>query len=360
MKKAQFIIGCSMVMLLAFAAACGKSEKTSGQKSSPVQQVNDAETFTRLIETSGDTLLMFDLYADWCMPCRILSPMVESIAQEHRDHVLVYKIDIDRNQEIARALGVQGIPLVVFMKNREVVQAFVGVQQKEEYVRAILHHGHGMPADDTDKANGELVNGVRVIRLTTATSPGNIYVYRGEEVRLIVERVDFPYSIHIPAFSISQEAAIGKDLEVGFKAGETGVFPLFCNGKCPTGDGQRFGRIVVLEYEGSPGKGVFKSISAKKSGEYIDKEKPFILDVRTPQEFYEGYIPGSKLIPLGQLADRAGEIAAQKNRPVLVYCRSGNRSIAASQILLRNGFKKVYNMRGGIKAWKRAGGEVVR
>jgi phage shock protein E len=358
MKQVPFIIGGVLMIPLAFAVVCSTSEKTSAQQQRAVQVVNGVEAFTRLVETSGDKLLMFDLYADWCMPCRILSPLVESIAQEHRDRVLVYKVDIDKNPEIARALDVQGIPFVVFVKNKQVVQAFVGVQQKDAYVRAILHHGHGTPADDKDKADGELVNGVRIIRLTTATSPGNIYVYRGEEVRLVVEKVDVPYSIHIPAFSIAQEATIGKDLEVGFKAGETGVFPLFCNGKCPAGDGQRFGRIVVLEYEGSPGKGKFKSISAKQAMEYIDKEKPFILDVRTPQEFYEGFIPGSKLIPLGQLADRVGEIATRKNRPVLVYCRSGNRSIAASQILLRNGFKKVYNMRGGIKAWKKARGQV--
>jgi rhodanese-related sulfurtransferase len=272
----------------------------------------------------------------------------------------MYKINIDKNPDIAAAFGVQGIPLVVLMKNKTVVQAYTGVQPKGTYVRAILRHAGDAKAETDDKADGELVNGIRVIRLSTATSPGDLYVYRGEEVKIVVEKVDFPYSIHIPAYQIAQTAVIGKDLEVSFKAAETGIFPLFCNGKCPTGDGQRFGRIVVLDFEGNSGKGIFKSIGVRKAQELIAAEKPVILDVRTPQEFYEGYIPGAMLIPLGQLADRISEIAHFKNAPVIVYCRSGNRSIPASQILLRNGFKTVYNLKGGIKAWEKEGGKIMR
>lgn len=348
------------ILAIVAAAACQKADKPRSPSQVTIERVNGLQSLTALVDTSGDRLLMFDLYADWCLPCKMLSPVIESIAAEHAVRVRVFKIDIDKNPDIAAAFGVQGIPLVVMIKNKAVVQAFTGVQPKGAYVRAILRHAGEVRTESDDKADGDLVNGERVIRLTTATTPGDLYVYRGEEVRIVVEKVDFPYSIHIPAFKIAQEAVIGKDLEVSFKAAETGVFPLFCNGKCPAGDGQRFGRIMVIDYEGTPGKGTFRNISAKKARELLSGEKPLLLDVRTPQEYYEGFIPGATLIPLGQLSDRIGEIERFKNLPVLIYCRSGNRSIPASQILLRNGFKTVYHLRGGIRAWEKAGGTVTR
>lgn len=80
-----------------------------------------------------------------------------------------------------------------------------------------------------------------------------------------------------------------------------------------------------------------------KSGSY------FILDVRTPEEFKEGYIEGAILIPLAELESRLYEIP--KDKPIIVYCRSGRRSASAEDILVKNGFREVYNMKGGITAW---------
>ncbi|MBN1130065.1 MAG: hypothetical protein JXA71_13825 [Chitinispirillaceae bacterium] len=360
MKPRNVLLPLFVIAFLAAALYCEGKGKNTPSLSSSVQTISGAESIKNLIDTSGDRLLMFDLFADWCMPCRILSPLIETIARENRSRVSVYKIDVDKNPDIASVFSVQGIPYVVLIKNRIVVQAFTGVQPKDAYVRAIAQYGATVDASAEDRPDGELVNGVRVIRISTVTTPGNLNVYRGEEVKIVVEKVDLPYSIHIPAFSIEKSAVVGQDLEVEFKAVETGVFPFFCNGDCPVGDGQRFGQIVVLEYAVNADKKEFRSVNAKKAMEYVKKENPLILDVRTPHEFYQGYIPGAKLIPIYQLADRLGEIAGQKNRPVLVYCRSGNRSIPASQILIRNGFRKVYNMRGGVLEWEKAGGELAR
>jgi thioredoxin 1 len=99
-----------------------------------VQNINELK---QLLDSSGDHLLMLDLYADWCMPCRILSPVLEEIAQEYRDIVKIYKINIDKNPDIARAFNVSGIPFVVLIKNKTVVYGLTGVQPKENYVRAL-------------------------------------------------------------------------------------------------------------------------------------------------------------------------------------------------------------------------------
>jgi thioredoxin len=364
--KRHVMISPAIIVGLLYAISCAKPEASGADKAvektpaSAVGAISGAEELTALIDSSGNRLLMFDLYADWCMPCRVLSPMIESIAAEMGTRVSIYKINIDKNPTIADVFQVSGIPFVVMIKNKVVVQSFVGVQPRDAYVRAIINHGEEIPAPERDRPDGDLVDGVRVIKLTTATSPGNLYVYRGEEVKLLIEKVEFPYSVHLPGFNVSKSATLGADLVLEFKAGDVGVFPMFCNGNCPSGDGQQFARIVVMEYAAEDVKAIYKSLNAKKARELIAARAPFILDVRTPNEFYEGSIPGATLIPVQQLADRFVEIGAQKGRPVLVYCRSGNRSIVAAQILIRNGFTQVYNLQSGIKGWMQEGYETVR
>jgi len=74
-----------------------------------------------------------------------------------------------------------------------------------------------------------------------------------------------------------------------------------------------------------------------------------LLDVRQPGEYGQNHIPGGVLIPLPELQDRAGELNLQK--PTIVYCAVGGRSRVAAQILAGKGFKEIYNLSGGIKAW---------
>ncbi len=101
----------------------------------------------------------------------------------------------------------------------------------------------------------------------------------------------------------------------------------------------------------------FENLSPKEAYSLLKqkKEEFVILDVRTPQEVMEdGKIPGSILIPVDTLGNNIEKLEKFKNKKILVYCRSGNRSVAASRILSSLGFK-VYNLRGGINAWKEEG-----
>lgn len=330
----------------------------SQEENNFVKHIESMDELKQAAESAGDHLLILDLYADWCVPCRYLSPILEEVAKENHDRVTVYKVNIDKNPDIARAFNVTGIPYVVYIKNKTAVTAFTGVQPKENYVRAIDMHAAGSAETEDIKPNGKLVNGIRVIKLSTMTTPGNIYVYRGETVKLIIEKLDSPYSIHIPEYNISENGTVGKDLEVTFKAKETGVFSIFCNGKCPSGDGARFAQIVVLHSNGD-GDTEFSEVTVNEAVDVIAKADPLILDVRTPNEYYAGHLAKAKLIPLNQLQARLSEISTYKNRPVLVYCRSGNRSTVASQILVRNGFKQLYNLSHGIIGWEHAGKKIV-
>ena len=74
-----------------------------------------------------------------------------------------------------------------------------------------------------------------------------------------------------------------------------------------------------------------------------------LLDVRQPGEYEKAHLPGATLIPLPDLPDRLGELA--RDKPVLTYCAVGGRSRGAAQLLAGQGFGKVLNLRGGIKAW---------
>jgi rhodanese-related sulfurtransferase len=82
--------------------------------------------------------------------------------------------------------------------------------------------------------------------------------------------------------------------------------------------------------------------------------------VRTPNEYYRGHIEDSRLIPLQQLEMRLSEIEQFKVKEILLYCRSGNRSTVAAEILNRNGFKKLYNLKHGIIDWEKRGYKVVK
>lgn len=77
-----------------------------------------------------------------------------------------------------------------------------------------------------------------------------------------------------------------------------------------------------------------------------------VLDVRQPDEYQQGHVQGSLLIPLDQLALRLGELP--NDRPIVALCRSGNRSSVATGILARAGFNAV-NLKGGIIQWEKQG-----
>ena len=78
-----------------------------------------------------------------------------------------------------------------------------------------------------------------------------------------------------------------------------------------------------------------------------------IVDVREPNEFAAVRVEGSALYPLSTFAHRFSELP--RDRPILVLCQSGSRSLAATAHLLRNGWPEVVNVAGGIDAWQRAG-----
>ncbi len=78
---------------------------------------------------NSDKKVLIDLYADWCGPCRMVSPIVDEIAEENPQY-LVAKVNVDKEPELASAFGVSSIPMLVVMKNGEIVNSSIGAQPK--------------------------------------------------------------------------------------------------------------------------------------------------------------------------------------------------------------------------------------
>jgi rhodanese-related sulfurtransferase len=95
-----------------------------------------------------------------------------------------------------------------------------------------------------------------------------------------------------------------------------------------------------------------KEISVEQAKELYDSGA-FVLDVRQPEEWDQVHIPGTTLIPLGELQNRLSEVP--KDKEVVVVCRSGNRSQQGRDILLNGGFDQVTSMAGGVNQWSAAG-----
>ncbi len=156
MKK--ILISILSILIL---ASCGNSNKDN-KKSSPVQEVTNASVENSLvknldyntfikkvwdIETSPNSFVykgklpcIIDFYADWCGPCKRVAPIMESIAQEYEGEVVVYKVNVDKEQKLPLIFKVKNIPTVFFLPTEGQPLSQVGALSKEEYISIINKH----------------------------------------------------------------------------------------------------------------------------------------------------------------------------------------------------------------------------
>lgn len=101
-----------------------------------MQQITQNDFNTEVEQFNG--VVLADFYADWCGPCRMLSPMLDQLSNENQDEQVKFvKINVDQNQELAGKFGVMSIPTVVFFKNGQYVGEQVGVASQEFYKKAL-------------------------------------------------------------------------------------------------------------------------------------------------------------------------------------------------------------------------------
>lgn len=85
----------------------------------------------------GDVPVIVDFYADWCMPCRRLTPILKDLAMDYRDKVLFYKIDVDQNKVLADVFGIQSIPTLLYIPKTGKPTMVKGLRSKDDLDKMI-------------------------------------------------------------------------------------------------------------------------------------------------------------------------------------------------------------------------------
>lgn len=156
MKKVFLLIALTLVVF----ANCGAKEKTESAEAKDVKTTEQVKTETSMktihltkaeflakvanYETNpeewkylGDKPCLIDFYASWCGPCKRIAPVLEELAAEYGGQIYIYKIDTEKEQELAAAFGIRSIPTLLFVPMNDKPQMAMGALSKEDFKEAI-------------------------------------------------------------------------------------------------------------------------------------------------------------------------------------------------------------------------------
>jgi rhodanese-related sulfurtransferase len=196
--------------------------------------------------------------------------------------------------------------------------------------------------------SGTVVNGYRILDVQQLQGVIDLKVYRGDYIKFKFAPSDTDPLLSIPDLAI-QKSLPGNPAEAPyFKMKKPGTFAFSL--------GNVAGNLTVINYR----QASYREVSSREAADLIQNEQAIILDVRTPNEYKRGHLHNSVLIPVQELQTRYKELGTHKDREILIYCATGNRSTVASKILIDSGFKHIVNMRGGIYDWHKKNYPIAR
>ena len=126
-----------VVLMLATIYSCGSGVKgnNSAASGNELKIINDMGSFNEMI--NGNTPVLVDFYADWCAPCKMMAPIMQQVSRDMEGKVKVIKVDVDKNEEVARKYQIRSIPTMILFKNGKVMWQGVGVMQADQ-IKAII------------------------------------------------------------------------------------------------------------------------------------------------------------------------------------------------------------------------------
>ena len=101
-------------------------------------QITDADFQQQVVQ--NDKPVLVDFWAEWCQPCKVMEPALESISDEMADKLVVAKLNVDENPEIAQQFQVMSIPTMILFKNGQAIDQLVGAMPKDAVVNKLNPH----------------------------------------------------------------------------------------------------------------------------------------------------------------------------------------------------------------------------
>ena len=131
-------------IIIAVLCVLGLVSALDAQEKKGVMTLSSKEFKTKVYDISaknpeylGSKPAIVDFYASWCGPCRAISPVLEELAKEYGDKIVIYKVDVDASRNIAQAFGIRSIPAVLFIPMKGEAQMTVGGRSKEDFKKQI-------------------------------------------------------------------------------------------------------------------------------------------------------------------------------------------------------------------------------
>ena len=133
------------LLLFVSLAACAGSPNHSDSEGEVIV-LNKADFLTKVFDYEknpskwtyeGDKPCIIDFYADWCGPCRRVAPVLKELAKRYKDDIVIYKINVDKERELAGTFGVSSIPMILFVPMKGEPQVSMGALPEESFVKMI-------------------------------------------------------------------------------------------------------------------------------------------------------------------------------------------------------------------------------
>jgi thioredoxin len=144
----KVLVSCVMMSVLLFFS-CGGTRADNHEKSEKTMAtipLTTSEFQTKIADLSndskewkylGDKPAIIDFYASWCGPCRAVAPILEELAGEYADKIYIYKVDTEKEEELAAMFGIRSIPSILFIPMNGTPQMAMGAMPKAEFEKAI-------------------------------------------------------------------------------------------------------------------------------------------------------------------------------------------------------------------------------